>query len=91
MLTIVKNVFGILISRFKIFQENIKFTPNKVLKTVMACCHLHNYLAKKRTRFYIQRGDVHYENADIGTFEQGSWRHDIKQVTDPHGQTELSS
>lgn len=71
---IVENTFGILTSRFKIFQKNIKFAPHKARKIVMACCHLHNYLSIRNNGHYLQRGDVDYENKDTDRVEEGSWR-----------------
>lgn len=79
---IVENAFGILTSRFKIFQKNIKFAPNKARKIVMACCHLHNYLSKINIRYYIQHGDVDYENTTTGTIEPGLWREGTQQLPD---------
>lgn len=75
---IVENAFGILTQRFKIFQKQIKFQPEKVRKIVMCCCHLHNYLSKSNSDYYIQRGDVDYENTTAGIIEEGSWRKEIQ-------------
>ena len=44
---IVENVFGILSSRFGVFQKPIPLEPEKVEKIVMAACVLHNFLRNK--------------------------------------------
>lgn len=79
---IVENAFGILTSRFKIFQKNINFEPHKARKIVMACCHLHNYLSTRNNGYYLQRGDVDYENKDTGRVEEGSWRQGTQHVAE---------
>lgn len=75
---IVENAFGILTKRFKIFQKQIKFQPEKARKIVMCCCHLHNYLSKWNSDYYIQNGDIDYENTTTGITEKGSWRKEIQ-------------
>lgn len=77
---IVENGFGILTSRFKVFQRGIKFEPSKVRTIVMACCHLHNYLSERNSGYYVQREDVDYENTASGTIEEGSWRQETQQM-----------
>ena len=44
---IVENVFGILSSRFVVFQKPIPLEPEKVEKVVLAACALHNFLRSK--------------------------------------------
>lgn len=78
---IVENAFGILTSRFKVFQKNIKFSPDKARKIVMACCYLHNYLSTKNNKNYIQAGDIDYENTS-GIVQEGSWRQETQRLTD---------
>ncbi|KAG8236707.1 hypothetical protein J437_LFUL017139 [Ladona fulva] len=39
-----RTVFGILVSRFTIFQKSINISPVKVNAIVLACCYLHNSL-----------------------------------------------
>jgi len=43
---VVENAFGILGSRFRIFQKAISLPPQKVEKVVMAACCLHNFLMR---------------------------------------------
>lgn len=41
---IVKNAFGILVSRFRIFEKSILCLPQTVDKIIIACCALHNWM-----------------------------------------------
>lgn len=45
------------------------------------CCHLHNYLLTRNSGYYIQRGDVDYENTTTGIIEEGVWRNENMQPT----------
>ncbi|XP_058817776.1 putative nuclease HARBI1 [Topomyia yanbarensis] len=49
----IENVFGIITSRFGIFQKPINLNPEKAAKVTMAACYLHNYLAKENTNSYL--------------------------------------
>jgi hypothetical protein len=44
---VVENAFGILASRFGIFQKPISLGPEKATIITMASCYLHNFLAKE--------------------------------------------
>ncbi|XP_041983237.1 putative nuclease HARBI1 [Aricia agestis] len=68
---VVENTFGILTTRFKIFKRNITLPPQKMRKIVLACCHLHNFLSKRRIN-YIRRDDVDFEDTQTGTIIPGS-------------------
>lgn len=39
-----ENAFGILVSKFRIFERPIALIPHKVDKIVLACCAIHNWL-----------------------------------------------
>lgn len=43
----VENAFGILSSRFGVLQTSIKLEPEKATTIALACCYLHNCLAKE--------------------------------------------
>lgn len=77
---IVENAFEILTKRFKIFQNAIKFEPDKARKIVMACCHLHNYLCSKNRANYLQPQDIDSEDIVTGAVEPGSWRQDTQEM-----------
>lgn len=55
---VVENAFGILVSRFGIFQKQIPLSLEKAQIIDLACCYLHNYLRKRQPRTYITRSDV---------------------------------
>lgn len=44
---VVENVFGILESRFRVFESAMDMEPERAQKIVLACCALHNYLRTK--------------------------------------------
>lgn len=71
---IVENAFGILNSRFAVFQRPIGLSVNKVKIIVLACCYLHNYLRKKVRHGYMSNGYVDTEDTQSGKIIDGSWR-----------------
>ncbi|XP_039951489.1 putative nuclease HARBI1, partial [Bactrocera tryoni] len=46
---VVENTFGILSSRFRILLKTINLSAEKT--TIPTCCHLHNFLRKKKTKY----------------------------------------
>lgn len=44
-----ENAFGILASKFRIFERPIPLIPHKVDKIFLACCAIHNWLRKTST------------------------------------------
>lgn len=76
---IVENAFGIMASRFRILQSAIQLMPDKVVKIVLACTALHNYLRKNHEAFYTPVGSLDRENITDGTITPGSWR-DCEQL-----------
>ena len=77
---VVENAFGILFSRFGLFQKPILLCPEKAQTITLACCYLHNYLRKKSST-YLTRGNADWEDCD-GNCHEGDWR---------ASQTELAS
>ncbi|XP_050292753.1 putative nuclease HARBI1 [Anthonomus grandis grandis] len=75
---IVENGFGIMVSRFRIFEKPIACLPetiyNKIIKT---CCALHNYLRITSSNNYTPSGSLDEEDLDRGQMRFGSWR-DLK-------------
>lgn len=47
----VESVFGILATRFGVFQRAFQFDPIKTRKIVLTCCYLHNFLRKSGNYF----------------------------------------
>lgn len=69
---VVENAFGILASRFGVFQRQMLLSPEKAQTVTLACCYLHNFLRRKSKR-YIMQGTVDWEDEN-GTVHGGSWR-----------------
>ncbi|KAJ8926438.1 hypothetical protein NQ314_021227 [Rhamnusium bicolor] len=68
-----ENAFGILVSRFRIFERAI---PTDVLvtnKIVYTSCTLYNWL-RKTSATYVTTRCVDYENLDTGENMEGLWR-----------------
>lgn len=72
---LIENVFGILVSRFRLFQGPMQVTPEVATLLIAAACVLHNILRKKNPKNYLLR-DVDQENAN-GTFRPGNWRREV--------------
>lgn len=70
---IVENAFGILVSKFRIFEKPIPYDPEKVDKIVKACCALHNWLRLTEDN-YTQQGFIDVEDTINGTIVDGDWR-----------------
>lgn len=69
---IIENAFGILVSRYRIFEKLLPFFPNKVEKIVKACCAMHNWARK--TKVPVQVATVDIEDTENGNLIEGSWR-----------------
>lgn len=69
---IVENAFGILVSRFRIFQAAIPLHPDKVEVIVLACCALHNFL-RRASNHYITSASIDVENTETVEVIPGSW------------------
>ncbi|XP_046977381.1 putative nuclease HARBI1 [Vanessa cardui] len=70
---VVENAFGILAARFRIFRRNISVDVENVDAIVLACCSLHNYLRKKRSR-YVHNKFIDRESISKTLFSRGAWR-----------------
>ena len=68
-----ENCFGILAQRFRVFLTTIDLHPQFVEDLVMAACCLHNYLIENQSSFYVNQGDMDYEDGDH-MLVLGSWR-----------------
>ena len=49
---VVENAFGILASRFRVFQKPFNLKPDNIETVVMACCVLHNFLRRRSSAYY---------------------------------------
>lgn len=50
--SVVECAFGILNSKFGVFQKDIPFEPDTATVVVVACCYLHNYLIRNAENTY---------------------------------------
>lgn len=71
---VVENAFGILVSRFRIFEKPIACNVTTVDRIVYAACTLHNWLRYNSTSTYLPNGAVDTEDTNTGEVIQGTWR-----------------
>lgn len=74
---VVENAFGILANKFQIFQIEIDLEIEKVEKTTLASCALHNFI-RKRDGFVLKMLDS--ENTNTLSFQKGSWRNEVSMT-----------
>lgn len=89
---IVENAFGILVSRFRIFERTISLLPESIDKVICAACALHNFLRTKSSSAYMPRDTVDTEDFDMGRIIEGTWRDETNGLRSvlrvgPHQQT----
>lgn len=73
---IIENIFGLLVTVFRVFRKPIPLQPKKVESVVLACISLHNSLRRdaQSLRMYTPPGTFDSENLDTGIITPGSWR-----------------
>lgn len=76
---IVENAFGILVSRFRVFEKPIPLPPESADVIVLATCSLHNWL-KKSSDTYITQRCVDFEDQYHNRIIPGSWRDEIRVI-----------
>ncbi|XP_074037262.1 putative nuclease HARBI1 [Leptinotarsa decemlineata] len=69
---VIENTFGILVSKFRIFEKPISLKIESVDDVVLACCSLHNWLWKTNPT-YVSSGLIDYEDENHRII-RGSWR-----------------
>lgn len=67
---IVENAFGILVSRFRVFDKKIYYNLKTVNKVVLATCALHNFL-RKSSPTYLPTGSIDEEDISSGLMREG--------------------
>ncbi|KAH9628688.1 hypothetical protein HF086_008629 [Spodoptera exigua] len=72
---IIENVFGILVSRFRVLEKPILTNLETVDVIICTCCALHNWLRKK-SNSYITATCFDRED-EQGNIQPGSWRSQI--------------
>lgn len=69
---IVENAFGILANRFRVLLGTMHLAVDKVQNITLACCALHNFLAKENGAYLCGVTDV--EDLQNHRIINGSWR-----------------
>lgn len=77
----IENAFGILFSRWRIFQKPIRATVGHVESYTLACISLHNYLRLTSNAHYSPTGFVDSEDNN-GALLPGEWRRSGSMGTD---------
>lgn len=67
------NAFGVLFERFGVLHKNIYINERDLNSVGVACCALHNYLAKTNEE-YIPRESLDIEDEVNQRFQTASWR-----------------
>lgn len=75
-----ENAFGILVSRFRVFEGKILCNVSTVRKVVKASCTLHNWLRKTSSTTYCPPGSVDEEVENSGEILPGRWREEIGEL-----------
>lgn len=76
---IVENAFGILVSRFRVFDKKIYCNLKTVNKLVLAACALHNFL-RKSSSTYLPPGSIDEEDISSSLMIEGRWRTEIIEL-----------
>lgn len=77
---IVENGFGILASRFRIFQQNMAVKVPTTIKIVKAACAIHNWLRLTSPTTYTPPSCYDYEDIVNATIIQGEWSSELSQL-----------
>jgi hypothetical protein len=77
---IVENAFGILVSRFQIFQKPISTRVEVTDKIIYTAYALHNWLRITSANTYLHSGSVDIEDENTGVIVEGTWRSELSSV-----------
>lgn len=79
---VVENAFGILSSRFRVFNTPIALKVDTAELLTKACCSIHNWLRMTASPAYLPPGSVDEEDIITGQLTGGSWR-DVPTTLSP--------
>lgn len=74
----VENAFGILVSRFRVFEKPIATSVPTAVKIVKTTCALHSWLQTRCDSNNFSLGLIDKEDLEHYTFTSGSWREESK-------------
>lgn len=77
---IVENAFGILVSRFRVFERPIAVGVTKVEGIVKAALALHNWLKMSSSEKYTPAGSLDTEDLNTRQIIPGSWRTEVREA-----------
>ena len=77
---VVENGFGIFAHRWRCLLTTLLLEPDRVIRVVLGCLTLHNWLRKRRPG--LQDLNLDHEDED-GNVVPGAWREDV-QTTEPN-------
>lgn len=75
-----ENVFGILASRFRVFQSAMLLSPDKATRVTLAAIALHNFLVTKRDQAFLPPSLTDSEHPQTGALIPGEWRENLNQM-----------
>lgn len=74
--SVVENAFGILSSRFGVFQKPMALQPEKAARVTIACCYLHNFLLRETDQNYASTfGSGNMEKSTLSSLKSTFSRH----------------
>lgn len=71
---VAENAFGILASRFRVFNTPIPLNVDTTETLVKSACAIHNWLRQTSSRTYFPSGSVDDEDLNTGVITPASWR-----------------
>jgi len=71
---VVKNVFGIISSVFRVLRKPLLLNPEKSELIVMTIAHLHNFLRRNNTSAAVYTPNGIFDSEVNGNFIEGTWR-----------------
>lgn len=71
---VAENAFGILASRFRVFNTPIPLNVDTTETLVKSACAIHNWLRQTSSRTYIPSGSVDEEDFNTAMITPGAWR-----------------
>lgn len=76
-----ENAFGILLSRFRVFERPIALVPETADLIIKSTCALHNWLRKTSGQHYLPTSSVDVEDPTTCTIIPGSWRASVNTAS----------